>query len=390
MTGPEEGGPFDEELFSSSTYEAPRPQRREFQPWHRPRKHFVRQRQWTEAIARVMSHAPPDRPLRYLGLPGPDLLDIRHFHSSLCGDGDRPMLFLGFNRAAAGISSAGIELNTALDEVRRLPNVDGRSDVIGDDFRSVAREGSMGYRSVLNLAPFDVINIDLCDGLLRDEVGGAAGDQTMYDAIGQILTLQQRNPDRWVLLLTTRVGPDHEDRHTVERLAEAFNANLDDCDGFAAACAELLGEVPSWDPAPADPITRFKLLSMYICKWLLNMLVDCNASVELASSSRYCVHQAGGEPDLLSLVFRVEPQRPPVRDRAGLAHAREQAIDECALAHGMLSRLGNMLDVDDILSEQPAVRDEMMAAMVELLESAQYDIADYVAWVGSEATPASS
>ena len=53
--------------------------RREFKPWHKPRKHFVRLHQWcheTRQLLKKLQYANGSE-LRYLGLPGEDLLDIR-------------------------------------------------------------------------------------------------------------------------------------------------------------------------------------------------------------------------------------------------------------------------------------------------------------------------
>ena len=75
----------DDDMFPITAYEAPSRATKPFLPWHRPRKHFVRREQWQQQIeiladAGQLEH----QTIRYLGLPGTDLLDIRHFHRTLC------------------------------------------------------------------------------------------------------------------------------------------------------------------------------------------------------------------------------------------------------------------------------------------------------------------
>ena len=78
---------FADNIFGEEVaYEAPLPEeKKEFLPWHRPRKQFVRHYQWCKEIRRMISHTPPaDGVLKYLGLPGVDLLDLRYFHEEVC------------------------------------------------------------------------------------------------------------------------------------------------------------------------------------------------------------------------------------------------------------------------------------------------------------------
>src|SRR5581483_595570 len=133
-----------EGIFGTNLYEAPVPPKRDFLPWHRPRKQFVRDRQWREQIDFLLNDIElEDNVLRYLGLPGIDLLDLRYFHSKLCEPKQIRLRFLGFNNSAHPTSELQPELNVSLDEVRRLSLVDPRSDVVWDDFARLANENSL-------------------------------------------------------------------------------------------------------------------------------------------------------------------------------------------------------------------------------------------------------
>ena len=158
-------------IFGDIEYAQPRTTQKEFKPWHKPRKQFVRRKQWSALLRRLYKDRDPEDPLRYLGLPGTDLIDLRYLHDQFCRDNNRQLCFLGFNMEARPDSPAEIELNISLDEVSRLPNVDKQSAVLADDFRLVGNENSLAWSRTRQLGPFDVVNIDL---LRRACVGRAA------------------------------------------------------------------------------------------------------------------------------------------------------------------------------------------------------------------------
>src|SRR5215469_1547520 len=110
--------PNTSDVFNRTSYrEELAPARRDFKPWHRPRKQAVRQIQWGSEINWLLAHkSPDDRSLRYLGLPGADLLDIRYFYSRFCSDGSHKLTFLGFDESAKPGSKYRDALNVSLDE----------------------------------------------------------------------------------------------------------------------------------------------------------------------------------------------------------------------------------------------------------------------------------
>ena len=235
------------EIFGDTVYAQPRAVPREFKPWHKPRKQFVRQKQWTALLRRLYENRDPGDPLRYLGLPGTDLIDLRYLHEQLCRDNHRRLRFLGFNTEAQSDSPAHVDLNISLHEVRRLQNVDEQSKVLPDDFRRIGDRRSIAWSHTQELGPFDVINIDLCDGLASDSPGDKG---SIYNALGQLMALQARNPNPWLLLLTTRIGRDTFDTDAEQQLISHFRDNVANCKGFAEACEQLLeSDAESIDPA---------------------------------------------------------------------------------------------------------------------------------------------
>ena len=116
-------------IFGDFEYAQPRTAPKEFMPWHKPRKQFVRRKQWSALLRRLYKNRGPGDPLRYLGLPGTDLIDLRYLHKELCHA-------ITAAHCASSDSTRKPSPETtrtypaeriSLDEVRRLANVDPNS-----------------------------------------------------------------------------------------------------------------------------------------------------------------------------------------------------------------------------------------------------------------------
>jgi hypothetical protein len=373
-----------DDIVEVTTYEAKLPRTREFLPWHLPRKQFVRQKQWCEQIERMLDDAPlADGILKYMGLPGGDLLDLRHFHSAVCETRNISLRFLGFNSSATPSSAAHTELNISLDEVRRLPRVDPMSDVIGDNFALVAKEDSLACRKTRELGPYDVINLDLCDGFGAQ--APCALDQTYYNAVNSLLALQSRSKSPWLLLLTTRADRANVDVQVLQALLNKYTENLTNCtsfrevslEKFSIQTAEALGVAAS----TVEGLLAVFLIGLF--KWFLGLALAHQppTTVELRSVIGYRVNGGAEHEDLISLALRFTPTFIPATDPIGLANHQVPVPDECALSTRALKRVAKRVDADKALVETVSLKQEMIDATAALLGLARYDEAAYRAWV---------
>src|SRR5260221_8832642 len=102
-----------DDLVGTDQYEAQAPAKKEFFAWHRPRKQFVREKQWCLQIGMLLDDAAglsfDNNTLTYCGLPGSDLLDLRCFHDVICIPRSLKLRFLGFNSAASPKSNEQVE-----------------------------------------------------------------------------------------------------------------------------------------------------------------------------------------------------------------------------------------------------------------------------------------
>ena len=386
---PEEENLADD-IVEPDAYEAARPPKKDFLAWHRPRKQFVRDKQWREQISRMLDDAPrSELVLRYLGLPGVDLLDLRYFHEELCQPRNLKLRFLGFNSALAA-NNTQTELNISLDEVRRLDGVDSRSDVIGDDFVRVANRESIAWRRALDSGPFDVLNLDLCNGFALHESG--VFRDSHYTAVAQLLALQARHKSPWMLLLTTLAGPEHVHPDVLVTLLNMYLANLTDCISFQRASQEAF-QVSDESSMRASANTEEGLLPIFLCslcKWLAGIALAQSppTKIEAKSVVGYRVNGKVQTEDLVSIALRFTPTFAPGGDPFGLAGNQEALPNECAIAVQALKRIAARKNVDTLLRDDPALNADMIEATARLLELARYDAVAYREW--AEALPGGS
>ena len=365
-------------IFGDIEYAQPRTASKEFKPWHKPRKQFVRREQLSVLLRRLYEKREPGDPLHYLGLPGTDLIDLRYLHEQLCRETGRPLRFLGFNTEAQRGNPAHVQLNVSLDEVRRLANVDSQSAVIHDDFRRIGNSDSVAWHRTREFAPFDVVNIDLCDGLASDP---PKNDQSFYKALAELVAIQRHNPNPWLLLVSTRIRHGMFDADAEGLLTGLFRENVANCEGFTEVCKEILeSDVESIDPATCSDADLLVLMTAAIGKWLSALVRAQGPSrIELASTHGYRVNPVAVREDLVSLALRVEPVIMPSRDP--LSPTPPTLEDECTTAKAILKRLANRLDVDTILEQHPDMYEELVGETERLLADARYEVAGYRAWL---------
>ena len=89
-------------------------EKREFSSWHKPRKQWIRKYQWLHEIGILLKGIKfrDDRPLKYLSLPGDDLLDVRVLHE-LCVRQKLSLRYLGFSTKDP--NKQGTQLNISID-----------------------------------------------------------------------------------------------------------------------------------------------------------------------------------------------------------------------------------------------------------------------------------
>lgn len=375
-----------DDIVEMLVYEAPMPSTtaKDFLPWHRPRKQYVRHHQWCHEIISMVTETPPaGRVLKYLGLPGVDLLDLRHFHAAVCESQKLDLRFLGFISGAHPASKAQTELNISLDEVRRMPRIDEMSDVIGDNFARVANQTSIAFVKARTLGPYDVINLDLCDGFSAQAPGTL--DNSYYEAVRSLLALQARTPNPWLLLLTTRADKPNINADVLQALLSKYVSNLAECAPFREASREHfdIETEEALTTAVGAPAGLLPVFLTGLCKWFVGLALEHQppTSVELRSVFGYRVDKGAEHEDLISLALKFTPTFNPVPDPLGLANQPFAGPDEGALATRALKRVAKRVDADKKLKEDDNLYQNMADATAHLLGLARYDVEAYKVWL---------
>lgn len=371
-------------IFSSPSYAIRPLVELDFKPWHKPRKQAIRDWQWGSEVEWLLARKPEvDKTLRYLGLPGPDLLDIRYLYNRFCQDGSRSLTFLGLDRSARTGSLDGVNLNTSLREVHGLDHVNPQSDVIGDDFNLLGNQQSIAWNMATRLGPFDAVNIDLTGHVAQDD---PAISTSMYNALHQLCGLQQKRLHPWALFLTSRITRDGFSEEATKKLLDAIQVNLAECTPFAAALADTFAitDASTTQAAAWNDTTFFNAMTIGVAKWLLGLAVSMRAKFKVSSTIGYRVNAGSRYFDMLSIVLRFEPVNTIPPDLYGLASATSAFPSECTQAEKLAARVSKIRDVDHALASDNELRDRYINETAALLEQGRYDSVRYRKWLAGE------
>jgi len=371
---------------------------RMFKPWHRPRKQWVRRFQWHASVLGLLrdAHFPADgRIMRYLSLPGEDLLDVRVLREA-CEESGVALRFTGLNAVTPG-SARDIQLNIAESEMRGLVGIHDGSAVLRERFETVANVESLAFAEIRDGGPFHAVNIDLCDHLALKPQGG--GRHTVIDALAEVIQLQLQNAMHpWLLFVTTRVAPDQIDARNLAALVHAVTDNVLASAEFAERTARLLRQEADAllaalaDPAGLDPLEFTKLFALGFGKWLLRFVGAAHPARELRMLPSCFYAVVPGRPDMLSLGFRCDVVRMPAWDRYDLVGDRWQDAAAAEIDHG-LGILGVAEQIDDLdaaLASDARLMEAVTAESADLLRAAHYEVdgdPGYRGWLATGARP---
>lgn len=373
-----------DDLFAVVDYIAASPELREFKPWHRPRKQFVRLEQWCNFIKRKRSEWDlEDSPIRYLTLPGADLLDIHLIHDEVCLPDSIGLRFLGFDSSANPGDPGQTDLNTTLYEVRRLEHVDSRSDVVGDDIRTAANPQSVAFQKLKGGGAYHVINLDLCNGFAAD--GEAQTHMpNMFDLISVLFDLQGHSLLPSLLFLTTRTNADSGDAGSIEKLFQAAVESLKICPTYAVDMSRHMqvSDEEALRQMAADPQTFEDVFLISMFTWMLKLALSSRLELTLENVVCYKVHPGSLNTDMASIVFGLTPILGVTEDVHGLTSNRYPfgRNAECKLLRSLVYPTKNRRDIDLMLEQDSALLKEMTESSARLLTKVRYSPEEYLKW----------
>lgn len=365
---------------------------RPFKPWHKPRKQFIRRFQWKKEAEQLISklNFNEDRPLRYLCLPGEDMLDIRVLHN-VCKSKNIKLKYLGF-KSGGEYKEDDSEFQISASEVRNLACIHRDSQGIIDEIQSVGDEKSKAYDYVKRLGSFDIINLDLCNCITSRSRLRAPVEITYFDALESLLNLQiAQRTEPWILFLTTLAGPNEVDRNEMSKIWDCVTYNCRRFAEFKTEFEKFLGStIPRSyrDIGRGIGITKFaQMFGIGLSKWLLQLMMSGQplCTVKMLQGYQFRTGTGNRYPTMISMAFLFEPIIEQRIDRSGLAtHPVEGGstrIDEIRVACDTISSALSFKDLDLLMNRDGTLSKEMTEETKGLLKEARYVISDYDSWL---------
>ncbi|EPV0755320.1 TPA: hypothetical protein L4605_002387 [Pseudomonas aeruginosa] len=370
----------------------------EFSPWHKPRKQWIRDRQWgalVSALIKNLKLAQRGRSLTYLSLPGLDLLDVRSMESLFVEAGVR-IKFLGLNHIESGQEAERAEQALSLNEVRSQAYVDPESTVITEKFEDLCDSGSIVSQQVLEEhKSFDVVNIDLCASFAKHKPGTWG---SLYTAIHKLLVHQAYSrTEPWIFLITTRANKEKVD---ADAFAQLMNSVLDSVrqeivfeylDGRLGIESDAI----RMRQLSQDKLSTLQHMNCFTASfgiWKLRLLIsgDYKSKSHMHEPYAYHVESRDAVPDMVSMSFWCTRLPPAGVDPSGLSKVdlgnARPTVDEVyeACARRAFDASLNKVDLDSYLVENPAEYQAALDRSKSLLGRARYSLDGYERWVAEQ------
>lgn len=343
---------------------------REFKPWHRPRKQWVRSCQWRNSLKRlILDNSYTDINLiKYFSFPGEDCLDIKIL-SEQCNQNNKNFYF-------EGIESDTIGFESILSQIMDLEYIDSNSKIHAkSNFEEISYENSSLYSKIASNSPFHVVNLDFTNSIFSP----GHGKQTMQS----ICRIMNRQLDqqylKWQLYITTRcdIGAI-----STECLKDYMARLLDNCknnEEFLMLIKQNICntiEIDSTESYLIENSQNFeKLAIMAFMKWLIALAVAKNVKMSLLSAAEYKVNDSVNS-DMISLVFEFKKHECPT-DPTEITYS-SNVIDEREVAYNVCNNfLEKIKNVDAILENEPNTLARLTQEIKTMLSNIGYDISLY-------------
>ena len=345
----------------------------------------MRRTQWVgsfrDVVDEVLKLDEDRQVIRYIGLPGSDLIDIALF-AEACHNRGRKLHYFGFDRTAGTSTVESVYLNIARELLLRSDKVHRDSIVMPDDFVALSNRKSLAYQRA-NEMSYDVVNLDFCGGEMNDAAGA---ENSFFSAVRNLLQIQSKREAPWLLLLTNvfdRAGLGTVGHSNVGRMHGALRDRLSACGMAREEAFAIFGgaekdgmTIPELPESDSELYVRMHVAA-FIC-WLSTVGKGVrSAHYKVLSAMAYKLRQDRAFPNMYSLAIRINPKELTVEDPARLLPAPLPA-DACGELSQHIRQLGRSRDADRMLTDNRDLFNEVREEMATILERLQYDRAEYL------------
>lgn len=376
---------------------------KDFKPWHHPRKHWVRVNQLchlSQSLTRD-SHF-PDGTLRFLTLPGEELLDIQSLEGceelldiqSLEGTLKRGkaqrLKYIGFNLAKQNPQRLAMQ-NYAEGVLADRETIDPDSSIVDCKVEEIANTNSFAYTTVRDNGPFNVINLDLCNSIANKEPDHDG--PTYFDAIARILELQRdQMAQPFIIFIATRSGINEINQRSLQLITKAHRDNITGSVAYKNAferaveerAEELLQKVLDGQKICQDVLN--KIFGVGIGKWLLHLVKNTQPHLDVTLEHVCCYSVHDEKPNMLTLAFKFKRPDGGMLDKIGLSKilpGTKKILPEAELAIGMIQKSNEIVNVDTLLMHDTTVREKVITQSATLLAGIGYSEDNYRKWANA-------
>lgn len=341
-------------------------EKKQFLPWHKPRKQWIRHKQWWNQIEEhiVRKLKPGIDTIKYFGLPGNDLLDIRFFQQKLPSLQKKICLF-GLINTETGWSSAQTQLSKIMD----LDGVDKSSKVEQLNFDYLENTSSIAFDKLNEFGCFDVVNLDFCENVIPNAT------ENRLKALHNFMEYQfQKISEGWVLFITTRSSKDTTNSALYEELVACIDENLSEeiyFQEFIKAFSNILLNNNLVVRSDLENQKHINMLVVGLMSWLIKTAHNRYFKVKLSNVVRYDI-TGENTNDMMSMCF--------VFTRVmNFPNASPPLPTKVEQAKNPLNKLANIKNLDDIMIEGGVeYYAQFVKEQIDLLKEAGYHTDDYL------------
>jgi hypothetical protein len=358
------------------------------EPWYRPAKQFIRREQWNSGILHLLNRLPQSKDgssmvLKYVGLPGQHHFDVLSMRK-ICVSKNVRLDYLGFRSSPD--QAAGI---TNLDQLAAFGNTRVHttgSGVVPDRFEHINRPNSPANNTFRDRGPFDVINLDVCGGLLHGE------DLPLLEAVKFALSSQAPRQLPWLLFITTIAKPEEIAASVLKKFFATISSNCQQLEVFKnelSIAAFALGidlESSLSDPTSLSQPTFLRLFTLALGKWLLsNLVLNSPSSLITQRASYWFRNTERDEPEMLSLAYLVTPRIvggvDPTEITKPLSNPSNVDAEYAESAVKLISPcMAELHDLDETWDEEAVKKEVIVSDCEELLKIIGVDEAGLSEW----------
>lgn len=352
----------------------------EFKPWHKPRKQWIREKQWWNVFKDVVSTNKYNstNTIKYFGLPGADLLDVDYISNKMLGTNDlntKKLFIHGIILSESEHTSANSRLSTLIDR----NSVDPASKIEKYDFEGMEGENSVLWKKFEEHGPYHFINLDFCEKIFQERTIGALSKSLEYQFKTQI-------GKPWVFCVTTKIDIDQNSNDVLTRLDNCLHNIAED--ELALFNIEKHFH-PVFDAIEnkvgilefAEDFENFS--NIYIVGfviWIVLSALSQGVSFKLKTSAAYNVDSNKPAPDMYSLVFefkklvQLEGDLTGVAQYSGINTGKANAESS---KEAVIKKLSTTNKIDDLLSGDVELMRRYIAETKSALSNCGWDISKY-------------